>query len=381
MKILSRGPMIGGAVLALLAGLLAVRYFLPPAVEVISVQTGVVREEIRGPGTVQSQTKVNVSSRIQAIVERVLVDQGDSVRRGRLLIQLESRDLSAKAAAATAGHRASAQQAASAEAALGKAQSDLDLARTSHRRDEELFGRGLISKASLDASTAALRAAESAEKSAHALLTARHEEVNAAQRELEYVNALLSYARITAPMDGLVVGRSVEPGSLASPGQTLLQIANPAALWVAAQIDETLVGRVRAGQPARIRLRSGAEVAGEVARIARQSDPVTREVEVDVKFVSASVRFTLNEEAEVAIQGDEVRGITLPLSSLLQRAGVDGVWVVKDGRAAFRPVRLGIIGTAAVQILDGVQAGEAVVRSSESLREGRRVRPVSEGGR
>jgi multidrug resistance efflux pump len=85
------------------------------------------------------------------------------------------------------------------------------------------------------------------------------------------------------------------------PGGALFRLVDPATLWVAARIDESLVGRIEEGMPAVIRLRSGGEHAGRVARISRQSDAATRELEVFVAFDTPPARFAIDQEAQVLI--------------------------------------------------------------------------------
>ena len=92
---------------------------------------------------------------------------------------------------------------------------------------------------------------------------------------------------------------------------------------------------MRVGQPASIRLRTGETLPGKVARIARQSDAATRELEVDVAFDAPPARFAIDQEAEVAIVTGEETGLVVPVSALVRDgAGRQGVLVVADGRAS-----------------------------------------------
>jgi multidrug efflux pump subunit AcrA (membrane-fusion protein) len=109
---------------------------------------------------------------------------------------------------------------------------------------------------------------------------------------------------------------------------------------VAARIDEALVGRLVEGMPAAIRLRSGETYAGRVARISRQSDAATRELEVNVAFDAPPARFAIDQEAEVAISAGVERGPSVPIAALVRRDGAQGVMLVREGRAVFHPVRV-----------------------------------------
>jgi RND family efflux transporter MFP subunit len=158
--------------------------------------------------------------------------------------------------------------------------------------------------------------------------------------DARYAQILWSHTRITAPMDALVIQRAVEAGSTVSPGAIVFRLVDPATLWVAARIDESLVGRLAEGMPARVRLRSGEQFAGRVARISRQSDAATRELDVYVSFDAPPERFAIDQEAQVSILAGVEKGPVVPLAALVRVQGRQGVMIVRDGRKMFQPVRI-----------------------------------------
>lgn len=265
------------------------------------VATSPVEVRIDGPGTVQARVPVTLSALVSAQVVALHADHGDTVRRGQLLAVLDDRDLAARRHAATAGREAVERNIAAAEATVAKSAADLELARNRERRDLDLHRSGFISQSAYDASSLGLRAAAAGMDNATAVLGARRAEARAAAEDSRLADALWSHTRITAPLDALVIQRAVEVGSTVSPGTTLFKLVDPATLWVAARIDEARIGRIAEGMPARIRLRSGEEHAGHVARISRQSDAATRELEVYVAFDAPPARFAIDQEAEVSI--------------------------------------------------------------------------------
>ena len=364
------------AVVAAVAGTLLYLALRPKAVEVARAREGTVREEIHAPGTVQARVPVAISSRLTGAITRVLVDVGDHVTKRQLLVSLDDTDLRAKLESSKAAAAAATENVAAAEAALDKARADLELARLNHARSSELVKKQYVSQAEHDASTAALHVAEASEVNARKQIAARRAELARSEHEQSVAAAQLAYARIQAPMDGVVTRRLLEPGSVVVPSSPILQLVDPESLWVAALVDESLVGRVTVGQPAEIRLRSGARVKGTVARVTLQSDPVTRELEVDVAFDTHATRFSINEEAEVTIMGKPDRGLTVALAALTRRDGAQGVFVLRAGKAAFAPVRLGVSGRKDARVLEGLEPGEAVVLSPSRVEAGQRVRPV-----
>jgi HlyD family secretion protein len=136
-----------------------------------------------------------------------------------------------------------------------------------------------------------------------------------------------------------------------------------------------VVARVRPGQPATIRLRSGEVLGGKVARIARQSDAATRELDVFVSFDAVPQRVALDQEAEVVITVGEDRGILVPVAALTRDgSGQSGVLVVVDGRTRFQPVKTGAADERQVVVHEGLAGGETVVAVAAGVKPNVRVR-------
>ncbi len=366
----------------LLLALLAFRMFLyAPPVAVVQAIEGKVAIEVRGPGVVGSRIQVTVSTRVTGILKELHADQGDSVKVGQLLAVMDDTDSAAKADGATAASAASQRNIAVAEATLAKARADMELAQSNYRRDQEVFRAGVISQAAMDVAAATLKSTQSGEASAVAILRARQAESHASAQEAVYARALHAFTRITAPMDGLIVIRGAEAGNTVVPGTPIFRMVDTRKLWVAARIDESVVGQVELGQPATIRLRSGKVLPGEVARINRQSDAATRELEVDIAFREIPERFAIDQEAEVVIHAGEEKGVVIPASALFQQGRAFGVLVAANGRAGFRPVRTGATDGESVVVREGLKVGEAVILRPAGILAGSRVRPVAEGTR
>jgi HlyD family secretion protein len=237
----------------------------------------------------------------------------------------------------------------------------------------------VVSVAEADDARGAFQAAEANERAARASVDARQAVVGRLADEQRVAGTILSYTKLESPMAGVVTRRALEPGSAVAPGAVVFQIVDENALWVAALIDQSLAGRVALGQQALIRLRSGAKMSGHVARIALEADPVTRELEIDVAFDERPPRFAIHEEADVTILGEQARGVTVPLASLGH--GPDGatVFVVEDGRAHRRRVRIGVQGPKRAQVIEGLSEGESVILTPSTVRDGQRVTAGARG--
>lgn len=344
---------------------------------------GTIAARVVGPGSVQARVPVTLSARINAAVRRMHADVGDVVQAGQLLVTLDDRDLSARRGVVAGQQEALLRNTEGARATLAKAQADLELARSKQRRDQELLIQGFVSQAVVDASNASLRAAESGVDAAQAALAARAADARALTHEARYADTVLSHAQVVAPGDGIVVQRLAEAGQTVGPGTPLLKLVDPATLWVATRVDESVVARVQPGQTARIRLRSGEVLAGKVARIARQSDAATRELDVHVAFDAPPPRLAIDQEAEVTIEVGQDRGIVVPLQALTRdRSGRPGVWLVDGnaadaGRTRFQAVDAGAADERNLLVRRGLSGGERVVARGDVVGEGRRVRPAA----
>jgi RND family efflux transporter MFP subunit len=351
-------------------------------VPMVTAEPGAIAARVVGPGTVQARIPVTLSARVNATVTQVHADVGDTVRQGQLLVTLDDRDLSARRGVVGGQQEAMSRNTEAARANVTKAQADLELARSKLRRDAELLAQGFVSQAVVDASNAALGGAVAGVDAAQAALAARGADARSLSQEARYADAVLSYTRIVATMDGVVIQRLAEAGNTVVPGTPLLKIVDPKSLWVATRVDESVVSRVQPGQVARIRLRSGEMLPGKVARIAKQSDAATRELDVHVAFDAVPQRFAIDQEAQVEIAVGEDQGVLVPLAALTRdKAGRQGVLLVDDGRTHFEPVETAGADDRQALVRKGLAGGETVVAVAAGVAANQRVRPVPTAAR
>lgn len=167
----------------------------------------------------------------------------------------------------------------------------------------------------------------------------------------------------------MISARLVEPGTTLAAGQAVVQLIDPASLWVKARIDQGQAGGVRVGQPAEIVLRSEPNRAyrGQVERVDLVSDPVTEERIVNVGFAERTEGIPVGELVEVTIRTAELSKMrSVPAAAVKRLKRQDGVWQITAGHVAFRPVKFGITTLdGRSQILEGLDAGDEVVVHSE----------------
>ncbi len=377
MKLPKRKKAIGVAIAIVILVFLAYRLIWHrPPVPVLAVKKVEVQGTVHGPGTVQSKVPVTVSAKITGILEKLYADQGEQVKKGQLLAQLDALELRAREMAAQASKSRAQRDLARAQADLAKSQANLGLAQSNYQRDLEVFKPGYISKAAFDTTRAQLKVSESEVAATRAAVTALEATVKQAESETHAAAALHNYTRIVAPMDGLITVRKAEIGTTIAPGTPIFQMVDLDQIWVAAWIDQTKIAQLRPGQPAKIMLRSGRALQGEVFRLNKEADTVTRELEVDVKFMKLPEPLVIGEEGMVDIDTGRQTALAVPLSALIAKNGAKGVLVSDHGILRFRKVTLGLQDNARSAVIAGLQEGDLVVVNPAGLVPGQKIRPT-----
>ena len=345
-----------------LVGFLAKRaLFTPPQVSLVRLARRDLTAQVYGNGTVEAKVVVGVSSRITGRITQVLADQGDRVKAGQLLARLEDDDFAAQVAQAQAELSRARAETRAAEAGLNQAKASLRLAAKNAQRFRALVKDDLVSRQEAEQyDTADAVARDEAARRQSELEASRMAEA-AAKSAVALAASRLADTRILAPQDGIIVSRDLEQGGTVAPGLSIFTLADPALVWVKANVDEAMLPGVAVGRPATISLRSepGRDFPGQVARLGRQSDRVTEELEVDVAFTPALPGFRLGEQADVLIVSASKDGaLALPSATVNSRGGKRGVWRVQgDGRILFTPVVCGIEDRAGfTEIVSGLPA-------------------------
>ena len=354
----------------------------PARVTLAKVEQGPLVASTFGIGTVEARRSYALGPTLASRVARVLVDQGDAVRAGQLLAELDPVDLEDRVASGQFAAQRAASAIGAAEAQLAEAGSRAQLAGASARRYAELRAQGFVSQEATDAKAHEANAAKAAADAAAAQLAVSRRDRERALADVAGVGKLRAQARLLSPVDGVVSARLVEPGTTIVAGQAVLQIIDPASLWVKARIDQGQAGAARVGQPAEIVLRSDPKRVnrGQVERVDWLSDAVTEERIVNIGFAARPERISVGELVEVTIRTAELANVRwVPVAAVKRLERQDGVWQFSAGRVAFRPVKLGITTLdGRSQIIEGLEAGdEVVVHSEQALKPDARVKVVT----
>lgn len=300
---------------------------------------------VTASGTVSAWEEVPVGAETGGLTATgVFVDEGAWVRQGQPLVQLNDALLRAQLRQQQAAVQTAEANAARDRAALGRAQ--------------ELKERGFLSQASLDTALANQRASDA--------------NVAAARASLSETQTRLSQASIKAPVSGQVISRSVTRGQIVSAGTELFRILRDGRLELDAQVPETELSLVRAGQTAVI---SSDQVGETTGRVRIVTPEVNAENRLGVARITlAGGAFRPGMFARARIQVGDQPAVTVPTAAVLYRENRAGVFVMAtDGRARFRPVVV-LSRTTDRTAVTGLEAGvRVVVEGAGFLGEGDRV--------
>jgi HlyD family secretion protein len=403
---------------------------------VVTVQSGkVIKQDISSQVTASGQIKpktiVNVGANAMGRIVHLFVKEGDQVKKGQVLAQLENVQSAADVDMTRATVASAQTDAVASEAALNTAQAqfksstaDLARARLEYERAQGLFKDQLISKADFDTKKAAYEVADAVHAQDAARVAQNKAQVDSAlgrvgqaRAQLTRVNDILSKTTYSAPFDGTVTnlpvheGETVVMGVQNSPGSTLMTVANMSVITAEVQVDETDIVNVKINQSAEITIDAipNQTFKGKVTEIGdnaiirstgvstSQSTSGSQEAK-DFKVVitlidpPANLRPGLSTTARITT-GVEHDAVAIPIQALTMRdkkdlesqaakgkpvdraapvvptgkkenADVQGVFVIKNKKAEFRPVDTGLTGTTEIQIKSGLQPGDEIITGS-----------------
>ncbi|HPG79040.1 efflux RND transporter periplasmic adaptor subunit [Piscinibacter sp.] len=362
--------LLGAALLiAMLFVLMRSGPLAPTKVTVVQASQSRLTPALFGIGTVEARRSYVIGPTVAGRVRAVAVDAGDRVKAGQLLAEMDPVDLDERTAALDASIARAGSAMAAAEAQRRDALAKRELAAINARRYVELGAQNFISAGAVEARLQEQASAEAGVSAAQANLAAARQDQQRLSAERAGLRQQRANVRLMAPSDGIVTSRDAEPGSTVVAGQAVVRVIEPASLWVKARFDQGRSAGLAVGLPAQIVLRSspGAPLSGKVARVEAVSDSVTEERVVQVSFDQLPGSLSVGELAEVTLSlPATASAVVLPNAAIKRLQGQTGVWAIDATALHFAPVRLGQASLdGQVQVLEGLQAGSAVVVYSE----------------
>lgn len=353
------------------------------------VERGDLARSVVATGKIQPRAKVEVKSKASGLVKKILVDYGDFVRQGQVLVELDKEELEARVreAKATLVAAEANEEAAQAAYERNKVEAegpDLPFLKSNMVRARKLHGEGLIAKSMLEDTEKAFQMALNRQMAALRAVAVTRAEMARAKAQIAQASAALERAEedlrnatIVSPMDGIVLARKIEVGDavssilvLGSQATLLFMLGDTGDVYVLGKVDQADIGRVYLGQKARIVVESFKDRSfnGQVTKISplgEEKDNVTTfEVRVSIHNPGGELKANMSANAEILLE--EKRGILMaPEASLVYGKDRQTFVEVPDpasekGRRRVA-VRAGISNGVKTEIVSGLKQGEQVI--------------------
>ncbi len=374
-----------------------------PAEKLARVERGSIARSVVATGKIEPFSKVEIKSKASGIIKYLYVNAGDPVREGQILVELDKEMLEAQVREARAVLKAAESRRRELEsqgltlhaemtrAALEAENRDYDFAAAEFARRRELYVQGLIPRSEYDAAEQKMKAAEVTRKTLHAAVKVKEAEIGQnreslekaaaeilqAQAQMERAEENLKYASIRSPISGVVLSREVEVGDavssilqLGSNATLIMTLGDVRELYVKGKVDETDIGVVRVGQPARITVDAykNRTFSGKVFRIAPmgvEKDNVTRfEVRVSILNDLELLKVNMSANAEIILEEHE-NVLLIPESSIIYSEKRETFVEVPDpaARTGRRQIAIktGLSNGARTELLAGLAQGDQLI--------------------
>jgi len=368
-------------VLAIVAALLYFSGFITTAIPVevatvSQVYPSQTLSQLNASGYVVAQRKAAVASKTTGRIVALMVEEGNRVKEGQVIARLENDDVTASRNQAEANLKA-------ARAHLEEAKAQMEDTLRTFNRYKQLVGGGYIAKSQYDTAEAQYLRAQAAVASTEAA-------VKANEAALQGANVALDYTLIRAPFDAVVLTKNADIGDIVTPlgaaanaKAAVVTIADLSSLQVEADVAETNLGLVKAGQPCEIQLDAllNSRFRGMVHTIVPTVDRSKATILVKVRFLDKDPRILPEMRAKVTflsrpLKEEEQKSLTaVTPSSLVNKGTQSSVFVVQENRVEEREIKVGQPFGDLIEVLAGVEAGEKVViKPPKRLRNGSRIK-------
>lgn len=374
-----------------------------PIVQGVKIETVAkqsVDESYEAVGTVRAKNSSIVSAKLMGTIVAMKVREGDPVRAGQILVEIDSREARIQGQRSGAGlveMRGALDEVdrsiKAAQSSQAATEANRRLASSTLRRYQQLLDRKSISPQEFDEVRARHEVAEAeAERDARLLqsLEAKRRQalarIDQAKADVAGSQIYSSYSRIAAPISGVVVSRQADVGYMAAPGVPLLTIESGTDYRLEAAVQESQINNIHLRDQVRVQIDAlgPQELAGIVVEVVPTADPASRTYLVKISIAPPDgnqqiIRSGLYGKARFII--GQTQALTIPRKAVVERGQLTSVYVVdQSGVAHMRLVKTGKTYTDRVEMLSGLSEGEQIVIDGvEAVSDGSRVREAAPG--
>ncbi len=353
------------------------------------VEKGDLAKSVVATGKVTPITKVEVKSKASGIVKKLLVDSGDKVKKGQLLAQLDKEEIEAQVEQSRAAAEAAAANLMSSEADFERAKVDAEgpdvpLLKRAYERAIGMAKAGVVSTSALEDAQKNYELALNKQNVSKAQVTVLKAKIAQSQGQLaqdranlKQLEEQLSYTDIESPIDGVVLSRDVEMGDavssilvLGSSATLVMTLGDTSSVYVKGKVDESDIGKVYLGQPARIKVESFKDktfngVVTKISPMGVEKDNVTTfEVRASINNPGGELKAEMTANAEIILE-EHKNVLQIPEGAIIydkdKKASVEVPDPhAKEGKKKMA-VNIGISNGAKTELLGGLKEGDEVV--------------------
>jgi len=331
-------------------------------------------------GTVQAQTASTLSSKLMGTVREVRIEEGRRVKKGELLVSLDSRQVRAQLEQAEAALAEALEAETGAAAGREEALAAAAQAESTFKRYRTLIQSQVVTREQFEAAEARFKETQAAVARANATIEAARFRVKQARAAAAAAGVTNNDAWIRAPYDGKITAKLVEVGDLAAPGTPFLALENEDLYRVDLILPESYIQNVDREKPVSVTIEalSGKKLEGRVETIVPEADQKSRTFLVKVALPrDGALRSGMFARVAVPVGEDHV--LAIPLSAIVSQGQLTGVYIVDEKHTArFRLVRTGRRFGDQVEALSGIEEGQRLVLTPPpQLTDGARVEGTS----
>lgn len=353
------------AIILFIAGTLFYFWKLAPVkVPTYEVKVSSIQETVFGTGTLEGKTRLAVSPQETGMIKKLYADQGDLVKAGTLLAEMDSEDIVQQLKIAEAELAVAKAALLRIDAEIRSAKADLEYAETMFKRSEKLLSSNAESRSTYDKNRQKMLVAKAALEQAQKRRIEAESTLVKHQAQIAYYKAKLCETRLTAPFEALIVRRNREQGAIVNPGVSIMDIVDSSTIWASVWVDETQIAQLKNGLDADVIFRTlpKQRFAGRICRLWRETDRETREYKVDIALDKLPPNWTLGQRLEVFIKVSAPKEcVNIPANLISWKNNQPFVLVISNGKITARPVKPGIRSKGKAEILSGLQAGDQIV--------------------
>ncbi|WP_414714944.1 efflux RND transporter periplasmic adaptor subunit [Sporomusa sp.] len=321
------------------------------AVEVAAVTRRDITPVLTFSSNLEPVWNADISSKVDGRIDKLTVDEGDSVSAGMTIAVLDMGELSA--------------QVIQAEGSLLQAKANLEQAELDFRRMETLAKQGAVSTQTLD--------------SARTKRDLAGGQVRAAEGAMALYDSKLTGATVTAPRGGVVVKRFLQPGFYTKAGSSIVTVADISTLLAKATVGEAEITQLKQGASVKVKVDAlgNQEFTGSITRVSPVAAMPSRTFIAEVSIPNQQNILKAGMFAKVEVPGQiHAQAIAVPETALVMKEDIKTIYVVTaDNKVEQRTLTLGYVGGGWAEVVDGVKEGEKIVIAGQNkLRDGSTVR-------